>query len=260
MRILLSNDDGVFAPGLGTLARVLGENKEHEVYVCAPDRQRSATGHSLTLHKPLRVESVELEANVKHAWGCSGTPADCVKLAISELLKTTPPDVVVSGVNAGPNMGSDVLYSGTVAAAMEGAFLDVPSIAVSAQKGERAYFQIGAEFIDKLLATFKQVPWSKRGIINVNVPALPKDKIKGATIARLGVRQYNDTFQKRSDPMGRDYYWLSGHAIEEGEAEDSDVHAVKNGFISVTPVIFNMTDGDLVTKFETMNLLSGLVK
>lgn len=246
MRILLSNDDGIQAPGLNTLAKVLGQSGKHDVYVCAPDRQRSATGHSLTLHKPLRVQPVDLGSEVKGAWATTGTPADCVKIAISELMGTAP-DVVISGINSGPNLGTDVLYSGTVAAAMEGAFSELPSIAVSAYKGEQAVFTTGAEFILHFLESYSDLPKTKRGLININIPVMA---VKGVKICKLGVRKYHDTFERRSDPMGRDYYWLSGHAIEDGEATDSDVFAVASGYISVTPILFNMTDGELLKTLE----------
>lgn len=258
VRILLSNDDGIFAPGLNTLAKRLAENPKHEVYVVAPDRQRSATGHSLTLHKPLRVQPIELDANIKGAWSTTGTPSDCVKLAISQLLES-PPDLVISGINAGPNLGADVLYSGTVAAAMEGASMNFPAIAVSAVKAETAVFKVGAEFIHNFLDIFMEFPRVARGLINVNIPAQAAEgKVLGVRATELGIRLYNDHFEKRSDPYGRDYYWLSGHAIEEGEAEASDVHAVKLGYISVTPVTFNMTDRQAVENLSNLKALNEL--
>ncbi len=248
MRILISNDDGVFAPGLGILARLLAEAK-HEVYVVAPDRQRSATGHSVTLHKPLRVEKVDLEGGIKSAWSTTGTPSDCIKLAVSQLLPDKP-DVIISGVNSGPNLGSDVLYSGTVAAAMEGAFSGFPAIAVSAQKNDRAIFALAAEFIVDFLRVMPKAPMPSRGLFNVNVPE--PANLKGVRVTELGKRQYQDIFELRHDPNGRDYYWLSGRAIEEGESELSDVHALINGYISVTPVSFNMTDKNTLAKLHEM--------
>lgn len=258
MRILLSNDDGINAPGLNILATRLAENASHQVYVVAPDRQRSATGHSLTLHKPLRVEHIELDPRIKGAWATTGTPSDCVKLAIAELLGS-PPDLVIAGINSGPNLGADVLYSGTVAAAMEAASLNYPAIAVSAVKGDRAVFNLGAEFIHNFLDIFMQLPRVQRGLINVNIPAQAAGGIvKGVRATELGLRLYDDHFEKRSDPYGRDYYWLSGQAIEEGEAETSDVHAVKEGYISVTPVCFTMTDHKAVQQLSQMKALNEL--
>ncbi|MFA6210206.1 MAG: 5'/3'-nucleotidase SurE [Candidatus Obscuribacterales bacterium] len=251
MRILISNDDGVFAPGLGTLARALAATAEHEVYVVAPDRQRSATGHSVTLHKPLRVEAVDLEGGIKAAWSTTGTPSDCVKLAVKQLLPQ-PPDLIISGINSGPNLGSDVLYSGTVAAAMEGAFSGFPSIAVSAQKNAQVAFNLAAEFIVDFLRVLPKAPMPNRGLFNVNVPACEASQLKGVRVTELGKRQYKDIFERRHDPNGRDYYWLSGCAIEEGESELSDVWALANGYITISPVSFNMTDQNTLAKLHEM--------
>lgn len=251
MRILISNDDGVFAPGLGTLARALAATAEHEVYVVAPDRQRSATGHSVTLHKPLRVEAVDLEGGIKAAWSTTGTPSDCVKLAVKQLLPQ-PPDLIISGINSGPNLGSDVLYSGTVAAAMEGAFSGFPSIAVSAQKNAQLAFNLAAEFIVDFLRVLPKAPMPNRGLFNVNVPACEASQLKGVRVTELGKRQYKDIFERRHDPNGRDYYWLSGCAIEEGESELSDVWALANGYITISPVSFNMTDQNTLAKLHEM--------
>ena len=251
-KILLTNDDGIRADGLGVLASRLADLGE--VHVVAPDRERSATSHAFTLNEPLRVVQ-----EAPRWYAVSGTPADCVKLAVSELLQE-PPDVVISGINSGPNLGSDILYSGTVAAAMEAAFMDLPSIAVSARKGEPAVYLTAARFISRFLTTFKQAPRSKRGLININIPAVPEAEIKGVKLCQLGVRLYNDTFEKRSDPNGRDYYWLSGQAIEDTEAEDSDVFAVNSGYIAVTPVLFNMTDLDLMNRLDESKQLSTLLK
>jgi 5'-nucleotidase len=258
VRILLSNDDGIHAAGLNILADRLSENPEHQVYVCAPDRQRSATGHSLTLHKPLRVQHIELNPRIKAAWSTTGTPPDCVKLAVAQLMDS-PPDVVISGINAGANLGADVLYSGTVAAAMEGAALNLPAIAVSAVKGETTSYKVAAEFVHSFLEIFMHIPRARRGLININVPRqAASGEVKGVRTCELGLRLYQDVFEKRSDPYGRDYYWLSGQAIEEGESENSDVHAVKLGYISVTPVAFNMTDQSGLDKLSQLKGLHDL--
>ncbi|HEY9712957.1 MAG TPA: 5'/3'-nucleotidase SurE [Chroococcales cyanobacterium] len=241
MKILISNDDGIHSKGIRVLAERLAEEDIHEVYVVAPDRERSATGHSLTLHKPLRTATVEFSSHVKAAWSTTGTPSDCVKLAVMELLPERP-DIVISGINNGPNLGSEVLYSGTVAAAMEGAFLDIPSVAVSMEYGEKRHWEVAAEFINSLVSLFPKAHLAPRTLLNVNVPNLPSEDIQGVLITELGVRLYNDWFEKRTDPRGRVYYWLAGHAIDEGEAEHSDAWAVYNKNISITPISFNMTD------------------
>ncbi len=241
MKILLSNDDGIHARGLRVLARHLAQDPDNAVYVVAPDRERSATGHALTLHKPLRVEEFHIDADVKGAWFTTGTPSDCVKFAVGALLDK-PPSVIISGINSGPNLGSEILYSGTVSAAMEGAILGLPSIAVSLVGRSGKHFEVAADFIADLVKILPTSGLPSRTLLNVNVPNLPADQIKGVAVTELGVRLYNDYYEKRMDPRGKVYYWLCGQAIEEGEAETTDVRAVSHGYISVTPVTFNMTD------------------
>lgn len=254
MKILISNDDGINAKGIRVLAQRLAQEPEHEIFVVAPDRERSAAGHSLTLHEPLRVEEVEIAPNIK-AWSTSGTPSDCVKLAIAQLIGEKPPDIVISGINNGPNLGSEVLYSGTVAAAMEGAFEDIPSIAVSHLYSEHRHFETAAEFIVKLVKVFPKAHLARRSLLNVNVPCVPVDKVKGVLVTELGVRMYNDFFEKRADPRGRVYYWLAGEAIETDESEHSDVWAVLNDYISITPIAFDMTDHVAKKKLQAVDEL-----
>lgn len=256
MRILLSNDDGIYAAGLRTLAERLSRDGKHEIYVVAPDRERSATGHCLTLHKPLRVQEEEMPGNVKKAWSTTGTPSDCVKLAVSELLEHRP-DLVISGINNGPNLGSEILYSGTVAAAMEAAFLGLPSIAVSLFWGEHRRFEVAAEFIANLLNGVPKFEMRKRSLLNINIPSLPMDEIAGVSVTEAGVRLYDDRFEKRADPRGKTYYWLTGHAIDTHESETSDVHAIINKRISITPVIFNMTDHDALERLTGIKDIGG---
>lgn len=258
MIILISNDDGINAKGIRELALRLSSEPEHEVYVVAPDRERSATGHSLTLHKPLRVETVELGGKVKAAWSTTGTPSDGVKLAITQLLPQKP-NIVISGVNHGPNLGSEILYSGTVAAAMEGAYLGIPSIAVSQMWGEPRRYDAAAEVIARLLKVFPKAHLAARSLLNVNVPNLQFSEMKGVKLTEVGVREYNDYFEKRVDPRGRAYYWLAGSAIEEGESEASDAWAVQNGFVSISPVTFNLTDKVAVGKLAGVPELGKLL-
>ena len=253
MRILIANDDGIFAPGIKALATRLADEPQHEVYVVAPDRERSATGHSLTLHKPLRVEEIELPGKMRRCWSTTGTPSDCVKLAISVLMDQKP-DLVISGINNGANLGAEVLYSGTVAAAMEGAFLGVPSLAISmvTKQGQDKHFDVAADFMARFLKVYKKALFGAKTMININVPSLPANKIKGARVTELGIRAYKDWFEKRHDPRGRDYYWLTGHAIDEGEAENSDAYVLQHDMISVTPVTFNMTDRGALPTLQTL--------
>jgi 5'-nucleotidase len=258
LKILVCNDDGIHAKGIQVLAERLAREGDHEVYVVAPDRERSATGHSLTLHKPLRVEAVEMPGKVKAGWSTTGTPSDCVKLAVSELIGTAP-DIVISGINNGPNLGSEILYSGTVAAAMEGAYLGIPSVAVSLFTGEQRHFDTAAEVVARLLKVFPKAHLSAKTLININVPSIPVSEVKGVMLTETGVRMYKDYFEKRTDPRGRVYYWLAGSAVDEGEAESSDAWAVLNKFVSLTPVAFNMTDRDALSKLGHLPELGQLL-
>lgn len=260
MKILICNDDGIRAEGIRVLAESLAMRPEHEVYVVAPERERSATGHSLTLHKPLRVEAVAPPGNVKGAWMTTGTPSDCVKLAVMEIL-SSPPELVISGINHGSNLGGEVLYSGTVAGAMEGAFLDIPSIAVSQLTDNKMvmHYATAAEVIQRLLEVYPKAHLSKRSLLNVNVPNLPFSELKGTRITELGVRLYDDRFEKRVDPRGRSYYWLAGEALDADEAENSDAWAVMKGFVSITPISFNMTDRKTMEKLTHLPELRTMV-
>lgn len=261
MRILVSNDDGIHARGIRTLAQRLAQEKDFEVYVCAPDRERSATGHALTLHKPLRVEEVDMGPHVKGAWLTTGTPSDCVKFAVDCLLDKIRPDFVISGINSGANLGSEILYSGTVSAAMEGAFLDVPSMAVSCAGGTgKRHYEPAAEFVTKIVRTLKKANFLvSKTLININVPNVPAEEIQGVQLTKLGVRAYNDYFEKRVDPRGKTYYWLAGEAIEEGEEENTDAWCIAHKKISITPIRFDMTDFKLIDKLSQWPDLSSFL-
>lgn len=239
MRILVSNDDGIQAPGIHALAAALA--LDHEVTVVAPDRERSATGHSLTLHRPLRADPIPGPSGVRAAWAVSGTPSDCVKLALGALL-TAPPDLVCSGINRGPNLGTDVLYSGTVSAALEGVINKVPSVAFSLASFSDQGYERAAEFARQLLQQVHPQRIPPKCLLNVNLPALQGDGYAGVRVTKLGVRKYQDTFEHRTDPRGRTLYWLAGEASEEGEAPDTDVMAVRDNFVSITPIHYDMTD------------------
>lgn len=263
MKLLISNDDGVFATGIRTLADTLAA-AGHQVAVVCPDRERSATGHGLTLHKPIRAEAV---AGVFHptveAWACSGTPADCVKLALGAILDG-PPDMVLSGINHGANLGTDVLYSGTVSAAMEGLIEGIPSIALSLNSFTSDHFQPAAQFAQTLLDSLTRQPLPQPLLLNINIPAVAATDIQGSVIARQGVRRYIDLFEKRIDPRGKTYYWLAGEVLEAvTHQEDSyqllseqlqrlsefdsledvptDVVAIRQNLITMTPLHYNLT-------------------
>ena len=238
MLVLCSNDDGILARGLECLeraARPLGET-----FVVAPDREQSATSHSLTLHHPLRP--IELETN---RWQVDGTPTDCVMLAIEALMPQRP-DFVLSGINHGPNMGEDVLYSGTVAAAMEGLALGVPAIAVSFAgrelRAEGSLLEQHVEPLARLLKHITSLPeFPVNTLLNINIPAIPASEVKGVKLTKLGRRVFSDSIAKMKDPWGRPIYWIGGGSVTWGSEDGTDVSAVKEGYISVTPLHLDVT-------------------
>lgn len=251
MKLLISNDDGILSLGVRSLANALAE-AGHEIIVVCPDRERSATGHALTMHKPLRVEPIETVFHPKiQAWACSGTPSDCIKLALGGLLET-PPDYVLSGINHGGNLGTDVLYSGTVSAAMEGVIEGIPSIAFSLTSSTYRDFEPAARFAQILLEHLEKHPLPKLMLLNVNIPAVSQAEIAGVAITKQGVRRYYDTFDKRVDPRGKTYYWLAGEVLENISEEialasvvhelPADVEAIRQNYITVTPLQYNLTD------------------
>jgi 5'-nucleotidase len=252
--ILISNDDGIFALGVRTLANTLAE-AGHQVTVVCPDRERSATGHGLTIHQPIRAEEVDsiFHSDVT-AWSCSGTPADCVKFALSAVLNEHP-DFVFSGINHGPNLGTDVLYSGTVSAAMEGALEGIPSVAFSLASFTGSEFQTAADFALKLLKQLATTEFSKSPLLSVNVPSVDASEITGVLVTRQGLRRYIEKFEKRLDPRGKNYYWLVGEIIEDIEQPEdinlpphilTDVQAIRDRYITITPLQYNLTDATVV--------------
>jgi 5'-nucleotidase len=240
LRILLTNDDGIHAPGLFALKRAL-DAAGHRVTVCAPDRPRSAASHAITLHKPLRISEVTLpDGTVGYA--PSGTPSDCALMGLDEVAPGKI-DLVVSGVNHGPNLGWDVIYSGTVAAAMEAVILGVPAIAVSTASYEpNLHYETAAAFVaDTLAPAVGAHGLPPHVLLNVNVPNLPPDEIRGVQLTVMGARQYVDRLEKRLDPTGRPYYWLGGKIHDKETPSGTDSHAIGDGFISVTPIHLDMT-------------------
>ena len=252
MKILISNDDGIAANGIRALSEALSE--KHEVYIIAPDRERSAAGHSLTLHTPLRVEELDEPVyGATRAWVTTGTPGDCVKIGINAILaKDEQPDVVISGINHGPNLGSDILYSGTVSCAMEGAMLGLPSIAVSlaSMHYEPENFKFSAHFVSALLTKLQDFEFPSKSILNINVPALDGEDIAGIAIAELGSKMFTDSYEKRVDPRGKVYYWMAGELITEAEDARTDIAAVRRNMISITPVTFEMTRTDTMLNLD----------
>lgn len=233
MRILLSNDDGYQAGGLVALYRAVVAVAD--AVVVAPDRDRSGASNSLTLEQPLRARTAE-----NGFISVEGTPTDCVHLAITGLLETEP-DMVVSGINAGANMGDDVIYSGTVAAATEGRFLGYPAIAVSLASHTPRHFETAAQVAVELVQGLCDRPMAADAILNVNVPDLPYDELQGVVATRLGHRHKAEPVVKSEDPRGRPIYWVGPAGAEQDAGPGTDFHAVRNGFVSVTPLQVDLT-------------------
>jgi 5'-nucleotidase len=230
-RILATNDDGVFSEGLKRLAERLSELGE--VTIVAPDREQSATSHSLTLHRPLRLTRLE-----ERVYSVDGTPTDCVNLAVLWLMKDEPPDLIVSGINFGVNLGDDVTYSGTVSATFEGALLGIPSVAFSQEVAENLSFARAAGFARDLIAELLAGPTPRGLLLNVNIPAGP---IRGVALGRLGRRTYNQSIVEKLDPQGRRYFWIAG-TPEWHQDEGTDHQALTAGKVSITPLHLDLTD------------------
>ena len=217
LRILISNDDGVFAAGIQALAAE-AVRRGHQVTVVCPDQERSATGHGLTLQTPLRANRADdLFAPGVTAWACSGNPSDCVKLALFQLMAEAP-QLVLSGINHGPNLGTDVLYSGTVAAAMEGTIEGLPALAVSSADFHWRQFEAAAQLALEVAEGMLTQGWSPGLLLNLNVPPRPLAAMEPLRWCRTAVRRYSDQFDQRQDPRGRTYYWLAGEAVDDLES------------------------------------------
>lgn len=233
IRILVSNDDGVNAPGIKALTEALAEIAT--VLTVGPDRNCSGASNSLTLTNPLRINRLDNGYISVH-----GTPTDCVHLAIRELYDGEP-DMVVSGINAGANMGDDTLYSGTVAAAMEGRFLGFPAVAISLNGRKFEHYQSAAVYVRRIVQGLLAQPLAKDQILNVNVPDLPLDQIKGIKVTRLGARHKAEGIVRTQDPAGREIFWLGPPGQEQDATEGTDFHAIANGYVSITPLTVDLT-------------------
>ena len=247
MKILVSNDDGIAANGIHALVEALSTN--HDVYIVAPDRERSAAGHSLTLHTPLRVDEVKPVYGAKRAWKTSGTPGDCVKIAVNAILSDEEkPELVISGINHGPNLGTDILYSGTVSCALEGALMNIPAMAISLcnTSTELEAFKPAAKFVSELLPRLKDFCFPPKVILNVNYPGVNSEDIAGIAITELGAKMFTDDYEKRVDPRGKVYYWMAGELTSDPADAMTDIAAVRNNRISITPVTFEMTKHKLM--------------
>ncbi len=247
MRILLSNDDGILARGLALLGEVCAT--VGQVTVVAPDREQSATSHSLTLHRPLRSTR-----RADGSFQVDGTPTDCVLLALGGLMPEKP-DFVISGINHGPNMGEDVLYSGTVAAAMEGLAAGIPSIAVSYGSFDLEYLDSHRDGLQRLLQRIvRRSDFPPETLLNVNLPPISGDEVKGVRITHLGSRVFHEEIARMKDPWGREIYWIGGGHVTWSGGADSDFQAVHEGFVSVTPLHVDLTNYKLIEVVRSWNL------
>jgi 5'-nucleotidase len=249
MKILLTNDDGIQSPGLWALYHAL--SPEYEVVVVAPERERSAVGHGITLHKPLRA--FEMEVGGHRGWAVAGTPADCVKLSVVELLDT-PPHLVISGINPGANVGVNLNYSGTVAAAKEAAIYGLPAIAISVQSARNPCFDEAARFVAHLAARVLDQGLPAGVFLNVNFPNLSCRKVAGIKIARQGCELYDEFFEKRRDPRNRIYYWHGYESLPQRNGNDVDAAALAAENIVITPVRCDMTDYAMIEQLRGWDL------
>ncbi len=242
MDILLTNDDGIYSEGILVLYDAL--KKVGRVTVVAPDTEQSAVGHAITMSDPIRVK--DAYRRMKYfGRAVSGTPADCVKIAVRSLLKKKP-DLVISGINLGPNTGFSVLYSGTVSGATEGAILGIPAIAVSLGTFEKPDFSVAASFAAKMAKLVRKNGLPKGTSLNVNVPAVKSSAIKGVKITKQGKTPIIEKFDKRIDPRRRTYYWLTGEVMNIKGGKDTDITALKKGYITITPLHCDMTNHDFI--------------
>lgn len=241
-RILVSNDDGIYSEGLRKLATAL--EPLGEVFIVAPDREQSAASHALTLNRPLRILQLE-----EREWIVDGTPTDCVNLAVTKLLREAKPDIVVSGINFGPNLGDDVTYSGTISAAFEGALLNIPSIAFSALIGEHFSFDRCAAFAADLTKVVLAGERNPGVILNVNFPV---GQFAGVRVTKLGKRSYPESVIERLDPRGRKYYWIGGEPAVWHAGEGTDFEAIQSGFVSITPLHLDLTHHESIPRLKSL--------
>ncbi|MBM7559594.1 5'/3'-nucleotidase SurE [Marinitoga litoralis] len=247
MNILVTNDDGIMAPGIYVLKKEL--SKKHNVYVVAPDVERSATGHAITIRNPLWAKKIFLNDEFL-GYAVNGTPADCVKLGLEAIYKDIDFDIVISGINKGPNLGTDLLYSGTVSGALEGSLNGYPSIAISSSDYQNPNYESAAKFILQFLDEINIKEMPEFSALNINVPSVDFSEIKGYKITIQSKRRYRDYFEPRKDPYGNTYYWMLGEIIEDDDNLESDYIVLKDNYVSVTPIKSFLTDFDYLKKLK----------
>jgi len=238
LRILISNDDGIDSPGIAALANEL--KKIGDVTIIAPRTEQSAVGHAITMKIPLRITEYYKNGDF-FGYAIDGTPADCIKIGIRNIMKV-PPDIVLSGINNGSNAAINIIYSGTVSAAREAAIMDIPSLAISVTSHEAKKFDYAARVASELAELVVKNGLPKGTLLNVNVPDLPEEKIAGIRITKQGKSKWDDIYEERCDPYGKKYYWLTGSLSETDKELETDQFALRNNYVSVTPIHFDLTD------------------
>ncbi len=250
--ILVTNDDGITAPGIRTLIRVM--RTLGDVVVVAPDSPQSGMGHAITINSTLYVEKVIIDDGEQVEYSCSGTPADCVKLAVNEILDRRP-DLCVSGINHGSNSSINVIYSGTMSAALEAGIEGIPAIGFSLlDYNWNANFEHCVPFVETIARNVLEHGLQDGVVLNVNLPKLEKSQIKGIKVCRQARANWKEEFDKRTNPMGRDYYWLSGKFVNLDHGEDTDEWALEHGYVSLVPVQFDLTAHHTIQNLNTWNL------
>jgi 5'-nucleotidase len=241
--ILLSNDDGINSSGLNALAEAL--HRFGNIFIVAPDREQSASSHALSIHRPLRIDKIS-----DNSYSVDGTPTDCINLAVNGILKNNKPDLIVSGINKGQNLGDDITYSGTVSAAIEGTLLGIPSVAISLEGRNDYNYDTSRHYSAKIAEYVLQNKLPPDILLNVNIPNLDIKEIKGIKITRQGKRIYNEAVVEKIDPRGKEYYWIGGDELDSIELENSDIDALKKGYVSVTPIKLDLTDYNFINFLE----------
>lgn len=249
MKILVSNDDGIDSKGIAELAEALKEIGD--VTVIAPRTEQSAVGHAITMKFPLRITEYYKNGDF-FGYAIDGTPADCIKIGIRNILKSVP-DLVVSGINHGSNTAINIIYSGTVSAAREAAIMDVPAIAMSITSHQAEHFGYAKKLIKNIAGVVASEGLQRGTLLNVNVPDLPEDQIKGALITTQGKSKWDDIYEERQDPYGKNYYWLTGKLIESDKNLGTDHFAIQNNYASITPIHFDLTDYETLEKIKNWN-------
>jgi 5'/3'-nucleotidase len=250
LKILVTNDDGIDSAGIAALKNSLSEIAE--VTIVAPRMEQSAVGHGITMQIPLRLEEYHINGNF-FGYAVHGTPADCVKIGIRNIMKETP-DLVVSGINHGSNTAINIIYSGTVSGAREAAIMDVPSIAISVTNHRATEFGYAAKVAKNLALKIKEHGLPLGTLLNVNVPDIPENDIAGLLITKQGKSRWDDTYLKRTDPFGKEYYWLTGDLMEEDADLEFDQYAIKQNFVAITPIHFDLTDYETFNKMKNWNI------